>query len=79
MSAVHSNDYNLIRIPGNNYEPICLCGNERRTVSWMMSPTGLGQCLLHICVKPLGPKFKNNFRIVLITNITTEQIRTSMA
>ncbi|XP_008296526.1 alpha-2-macroglobulin-like [Stegastes partitus] len=36
-----SSDYTLTPLSGNQYTS-CLCGNERKTLSWTMNPTALG-------------------------------------
>lgn len=48
-----STDFTLVPLSGDGYTS-CLCANERKTVSWSMAPSVLGQVqlLTHTCVKP---------------------------
>ncbi|MEQ2190144.1 hypothetical protein GOODEAATRI_032751, partial [Goodea atripinnis] len=39
--AAPSSDYTLTPLSGDQYTS-CLCGNERKTLSWTMTPTALG-------------------------------------
>ncbi|CAG6007637.1 unnamed protein product [Menidia menidia] len=41
VTAAPSPDYTLTPLSGNQYTS-CLCGSERRTLSWTMTPTALG-------------------------------------
>ncbi|XP_060928856.1 alpha-2-macroglobulin-like [Limanda limanda] len=41
VTPAHSLDYTLTPLSGDKYTS-CLCGNERMTLSWNMSPTALG-------------------------------------
>ncbi|XP_062241180.1 alpha-2-macroglobulin-like [Platichthys flesus] len=41
VTPAHSLDYTLTPLSGDKYTS-CLCGNERLTLSWNMSPTALG-------------------------------------
>ncbi|XP_053279686.1 alpha-2-macroglobulin [Pleuronectes platessa] len=41
VTPAHSLDYTLTPLSGDKYKS-CLCGNERLTLSWNMSPTALG-------------------------------------
>ncbi|XP_047195468.1 alpha-2-macroglobulin-like [Hippoglossus stenolepis] len=41
VAPAHSLDYTLTPLSGDKYTS-CLCGNERLTLSWNMSPTALG-------------------------------------
>ncbi|XP_029372544.1 alpha-2-macroglobulin-like [Echeneis naucrates] len=41
VSPTSSSDYTLTPLSGDQYKS-CLCGNQRRTVSWTMDPSALG-------------------------------------
>ncbi|XP_055004063.1 alpha-2-macroglobulin-like protein 1 isoform X2 [Boleophthalmus pectinirostris] len=41
VTPTPSDDYTLTEVPGSDYT-FCLCGNERKTVSWILDPSSLG-------------------------------------
>ncbi|MED6240867.1 hypothetical protein ATANTOWER_029835, partial [Ataeniobius toweri] len=41
VTAAPSSDYTLTPLSGDQYTS-CLCGSERKTLSWTMNPTALG-------------------------------------
>uniref|UniRef100_A0A3Q1K3Z3 Alpha-2-macroglobulin-like n=1 Tax=Anabas testudineus TaxID=64144 RepID=A0A3Q1K3Z3_ANATE len=42
VTPAPSSDYNLTPLSGDKYTS-CLCGNERKTLSWTMAPSALGK------------------------------------
>ncbi|XP_075892095.1 alpha-2-macroglobulin-like [Nelusetta ayraudi] len=66
VTPLPSSDYTLTPIFGNKYGPSCLCANERRTVSWMMSPTGLGAVDVSISAQAETTDISCNNEIVTV-------------
>ena len=66
VTPAHSLDYTLTPLSGDKYTS-CLCGNERLTLSWNMSPTALGESSSfhpHFCQSswitvPISTSFKS--------------------
>ena len=51
VTAAPSLDYTLTPLSGDQYTS-CLCANDRKTLSWTMTPTVLGKGLL-LCSESL--------------------------
>uniref|UniRef100_A0A8C6SZT6 Alpha-2-macroglobulin n=1 Tax=Neogobius melanostomus TaxID=47308 RepID=A0A8C6SZT6_9GOBI len=63
VTPAPTDDYTLTLVPGLNYK-FCLCGNERKTVSWNMSPTALGTVDVIVSAEAVSSDVSCNNEIV---------------
>ncbi|XP_055082249.1 alpha-2-macroglobulin-like protein 1 isoform X1 [Periophthalmus magnuspinnatus] len=65
VTPAQSEDYTLTPVPGVDYT-FCLCGNERKTVSWTVDATALGSMNVTVRAEAVASQASCDNEIVLV-------------
>ncbi|KAM6987443.1 alpha-2-macroglobulin-like [Tautogolabrus adspersus] len=65
VTPAPSLDYTLVPKPGDEYTT-CLCGNERKTFSWTLTPSALGDVTVSATAEAVASHISCNNEIVIV-------------